>query len=398
MSSRYLPKDLYSGLFRSDWEVYAIFLSLCSISAISMLGMQFRITRGQGFNIDKKNPAANNSFALVVIALYVNIILYLYSADLDIAWYNTQYLAMKAPTLLIHGSGIFASAIKALTPLGIVAAAALAAAMASGRSITSIALLPPTLFLFFFQVAACSRAGALAPAAFAAVWIALRPKQTAPAIAMGLVGAICWVSALEGRGHAGGFSQIPIIWARGVANVFSEKVNFYISNLFEGAFVMFEGHLRNAEYPEKYKILSFSPLPSFLDHFDQINVGSSTRISKSIPISGLTEAEKFGITWLALLMFFIFLSMRLANRVSSSLSRKYGIISASLHFFTAFAIISMGAYSIRASFKFLFIAILISSTIIYIERKRGGGGVGSPHKTVRPRQDIGTAESRKFAG
>lgn len=88
----------------------------------------------------------------------------------------------------------------------------------------------------------------------------------------------------------------------------------FLLNTGDGFINLANSYLISTEYGESYKILSFSPLPSFLDGFSVL-LDQQARISTNVPYGSLSEAVAFGVWYYFIFCIILFLFLYSAQRV-----------------------------------------------------------------------------------
>ena len=73
-------------------------------------------------------------------------------------------------------------------------------------------------------------------------------------------------------------------------------------NLFQGAVATSDGLLVAGNFSDRYRWLSLSPLPSFVDGFDQIRASDQISLHSFCPMSGVTEVIRFGPLFWAIMI------------------------------------------------------------------------------------------------
>lgn len=116
------------------------------------------------------------------------------------------------------------------------------------------------------------------------------------------------------------------------------------------------------EYPASYRILSFSPFPSFIDGFDKIHEQWEFRISSTQPLSAWVEAANFGTVYFVLLSGLIFFTLWV-NASLSKASREPAVVILSL--VTLALIMFLASYEIRNVLRFLLLITAVNLLVIW---------------------------------
>lgn len=215
----------------------------------------------------------------------------------------------------------------------------------------------PSAWFLLFEVAGHSRYAAVFLAAFSVSLFVLGTKRSHRFVALvGLVLAVlAYSAALQGRNHGEhGFSTLGSFFQQAM---FSDPAFILrmLTNLFEGVFSVAESfYYLNIELPEPYKLLSFSPLPSFLDGFAANWQNSAVRLDTYVPMGALGELLLFGTGYLvfyfatvALALFLTVFALRRGMFLTGNLMALVFTIATFMQF----------SYSVRTSYRFFLICI-----------------------------------------
>ncbi|WP_146141361.1 hypothetical protein [Spirosoma oryzae] len=179
-----------------------------------------------------------------------------------------------------------------------------------------IMLLLTGLFSFIFNLGANSRASGLILASLFLSVMLFRKHTLAKYIILTILifgVLLSYTVVIYGRGvDLQGIGQILLnINDMKYSNVFDD--NFIIGNVFAGAWTFYEADRFNDFYPEMYKILSFSPFPSSIDHFTDY-IKYEKRLHEYIPYGANSEIYKFGLMYIGLYFFLLYVILRQMNK------------------------------------------------------------------------------------
>lgn len=230
-------------------------------------------------------------------------------------------------------------------------------------------VLPATWFLLF-EVAGHSRYAAVFLAAFSVSLFVLGTNRTHRFVAfVGLVFAVlAYSAALQGRNLGEhGFLTLGSFFQQAM---FSDPAFILrmLTNLFEGVFSVAESfYYVNIELPEPYKLLSFSPLPSFLDGFATNWQNSAVRLDTYVPMGALGELLLFGTGYLvfyfatvALALFLTVMALRRGMFLTGNLMALVFTIATFMQF----------SYSVRTSYRFFLICIATFLLAAIVDHRR----------------------------
>lgn len=234
---------------------------------------------------------------------------------------------------------------------------------------TLLLALPATWFLLF-EISGHSRYAAVFLAAFSVSLFVLGTSRTLRFVALiGLVvSVLAYSAALQGRNLGEhGFLTLDSFFQQAV---FSDPAFILrmLTNLFEGVFSVAESfYYLNIDLPEPYKLLSFSPLPSFVDGFASNWQSSAVRLDTYVPMGALGELLLFGTGYLtfyfvtvAIALFLTVMALRRGMFLAGNLMALLFTIATFLQF----------SYSVRTSYRFFLICIAIFLLAAIISRRR----------------------------
>ena len=157
------------------------------------------------------------------------------------------------------------------------------------------------------------------------------------------------------------------------ANFFSTSfldpklVDFTLINVFGGGFVIADAWLYpKFQYPLKYKILSFSPLPSILDTYGSVQKYSKlNRTKPPAPFSNFVEVYEFGLPYMVFFYGFLILFFYVASRFWKS---RVDLTAFLVLLPAYFACLKMFAYGLRHTMRFFYLSLFLALFIAYRER------------------------------
>jgi hypothetical protein len=171
--------------------------------------------------------------------------------------------------------------------------------------------------------------------------------------------------ALSGRGKY--YQGVSQIYKNTYSTLSSTSVNstYIIRNVFESLEIYSKGFYSNVHYPDKYMYLSFSPLPSAIDGFDNYRKYQH-RVSSYIPFNTFLELEHFDIIyfWLYFLFFFLIQYHFDSNFLKHGTFYLIIVLPAYLFY------IGAQQYPIRNFFRYYLIAYFISLIFLKINSIR----------------------------
>ncbi|GAA0661680.1 hypothetical protein GCM10009102_08120 [Sphingomonas insulae] len=286
--------------------------------------------------------------------------------DWSIVWSNSIYLTMTDPEkALVINNGLTRLIFTLVGPFGLVGAAALSFTMCSGRLRLSLALIPIMTWSFFFALSAHSR-GSAAYLILAGLIAAMFPRARVAAVGLMVVGFLTTLSVLWGRGSGNhGLASLPTYFSNIVAYYDVSGLDA-VSNVYEGIFVTAEYFSRTFQFNNLYKILSFSPLVSFIDGYDTARDLYAIRLAAYVPNSAVSEVLSFGTPY-AMLYFGVFLWSGYYS--AKTLSKSPTLLTLGLNTLMFFGSYLQFAYDTRTNFRSFFYIGLICWFIIRRQRQ-----------------------------
>lgn len=170
------------------------------------------------------------------------------------------------------------------------------------------------------------------------------------------------------EGGQGGFGLIPSTAALGRLTPL-ETTGCTILNVFSGGFMMAEAMSVPAQYPEMYKLSSYSPLPSAIDEFNRVRA-AEVRFNVFAPFGSVAEAWHFGWGYVALFMMIVTLALALGDYLWIRRGPAVGAIMIAP---LMFAFIRMYQYQLRSTVRWMLLgvaAILVVDLLVSRQRLR----------------------------
>jgi hypothetical protein len=228
-----------------------------------------------------------------------------------------------------------------------------------------ILLYPACTWLFVFNFSANSRVAAIALVSYSATRFALGARRIR-VVTVALLALYVMSAVLTGRGtQFHGLANLPIIATLPLEG--EQTIVEILINIFQGVPVTADGLLVPGNHHPQYKLLSISPLPSFLDGFSAIREEMELRLHVFVPMSGVTEIARFGpVYWTVVALIYFLLVRQVNSKKVVLVVGQTGIVGANL-LLTMFTIIAF-SYPLRNTFRQL-IYISIAVMVIYMYRR-----------------------------
>jgi len=161
----------------------------------------------------------------------------------------------------------------------------------------------------------------------------------------------------------------------------SDLALFAIFNFSIGGFVFADAlDQPPVDYPWQYKMLSFSPFPSFLDGFGSFR-HFEHRVTAISPFSNLAEAYHFGVPWLVAFVLCLFVVLVVMARFWS---RFHGGGALLVMLPTHYALLRMHSYPIRHTWRWLVFSVVMTLVIgaLFEKQRAGKSAYGRPSEEV----------------
>lgn len=277
--------------------------------------------------------------------------------DPDPLWSSNSYLLMLS---LDSGYSDTISRFLAsiIVPVYFLCCIMFAVSYSSGRLVPLFGNGFSALWLAILQISAASRAAGVGILLFAVYRAASAGPLRPSVLVAAFLGMYVMVAAMAGRGSGmfgleNFFLQLasPLQGQLGVSNI--------VANLFQGAVSTGDGLVVGGGFSEQYKLLSFSPLPSFIDGFDRIREASEIRLGPVCPMSAVAELANFGsVYWLAYSVGYISMVAFINSRFVVMRTSPVMVMAAN-GLFTIFSIVGF-TYPLRnVSRMFVYISVLL---------------------------------------
>ena len=349
------------GYYYKGNETLFIYTVIFWCIAFSLVWIPRNIAWLEGFRESLSTKMGKRSgtplLAIILLILTSNLVFMNQSA----VWSNQEYLLITGPKgynlpanlamLFIAGMNIGAVICSIFLPFYL------------RRSSTQALLaFSAWLFWFAFYLSAGSRlAAVMFFSLFAIQFLLSRGRMALVYLIIGFFGAFAIMMIALATRASGEYGVSNFFNA---ISYFSGKVAWDFAifswvNFMQGIFITSDGILYDQFYPIEYKLLSFSPLPSFIDSFDQIRQGAQVMIYKTVPMGGIAEVYHFGILYFIFYLCALILILRTAHK---SFKTKHYYLTAFANFYIFIMFIIMNSYAVRNSFRQTLVAFAVIVT------------------------------------
>ncbi|GAB4033244.1 hypothetical protein GCM10028809_34190 [Spirosoma gilvum] len=263
-----------------------------------------------------------------IITNFILFIFFIVNIDISILERNNQYLTLSDVKKLGIQSNILILFHRSLTINGIACMFFYVLLNSTNRyHIVKYISLSIGFFCLLFQLSNNSRSAGLICAGYLLGTVVTHKSGWLKVFKISIMAILIiysYSAVLAGRNKIHqGFSEI-------FSNLHDSNLNellkegFILENLFGGAWIFYIGQNMGGNYPDTYKILSFSPTPSSIDNFDKY-LKFQHRINVFVPYSSNLEVYMFGIQYIVIYFLIIYITLRFLNLMVSR-NRNIGYI------------------------------------------------------------------------
>jgi hypothetical protein len=313
-----------------------------------------------------------------------NLLLFIF-LDWSFVWKNHTYLEMSSILSLKYVNFISASLISTYKFVGLISVFLVAFLWRRSTRFISLFIIPFAIFSFLFQLGAHSRFAVLYIVVFAGVrYIIFNDRNISIFLFTSTLPILAF--CLGGRGtDVHGISAI--LHAReAFASYFDGGAGQLFLNALEGSFVTSELFKRSFNASLPYRILSFSPLMSFIDNFDTLISHNMYKVGPFSPPSAYFELRSFGWPFAVFYVLVVILTGRLSANLFVQSPTLTHLLSNTLVLLATY--LSM-TYPVRHVFRYYVIALVICAFSIWQsarvrKRERMRGRLGYYDRKVAP--------------
>ena len=380
----------FGGLEEYYSVVQALYTSLSVLALVALVG---KLKTLGSLNLAerlaqllKAKDSSRFQANLVMISLCgLHLSLLLLIADWSKLWLHQEYLQSYVDEywLALLGDD-FIETVTRTTPLFAILSTFCVCSLIRTRY-GSLRLIAGTLSLVYFLLLFSwhSRSAVFVPVLLAINVIVLRLKGRKIILpGLALVAAISLMGALAQRDtDRHGLSTIP----ETILSPFSSsdplgKISDALMDFCQGTVITAESFaFPAAEFPTRYKILTFSPLPSLIDGYSSIRAVSEQDLHAVVPMSGVGELYHFGLAYIC----FLLLIFTAFIRAHTAIAQKSPVIFIVCNFLIMFSVYMIFSYPVRNALRYFWIGVFLFIAIQFARRRLGRGrAVG---QATRPR-------------
>lgn len=290
--------------------------------------------------------------------------------DWSVLWKNDQYLLLNEPVLagirtfpgrLIHF---------ALRPIGLVTAASATFFFLQGQKKLATWLALLTMYPFFWALAQNSRWAPLHIAGIVLILLIFgyRKKHVLHVTGWSVVLFLLLIKVLLGRNTPyQGLGNL----GKNFAVIFSNmgQIGFWciglFLNIFQGAQNIANSLLLDVQFPERYKLLSFMPTVSAVDHFTTIKDAFLVNINPFVPMNAYSEAILFGWPYFVFLILVLIFWLRVMNK----LFLKKSALGMAFSVFSYWVILYLSQYPVRNCMRFVYFSLFVGWILLGIKSR-----------------------------
>lgn len=367
LSHSYKFNYSYISVAAESLIVYFIFfLGLASVA----LRVQKIEGRNKYFNNLKID--INSRYLFVCSAFLVAICLaHIMITELKFIATYYSYLEIRNPDFYNATNIISKLVIANIGFVGVTSAPLLAISIINKKKLLTTVLVLVFLYTSVFQAAAHSRWLVLQMATLLFLLLTSKKSKTSKLLITFLTAALpfAYFSTIFARTNAS-FGLNTVFNSFSLSDLTEIALINSLANLFGGMLVLSET-LNKASiwHPDIFKSLSFSPLPSFIDNFSSVRDSYEIRINIYGPLSAISEAYWFGISWSALFLFIVVQSLKCVESIwqmsKKTLSPNTQLIAFLAFGLTLYAHVLIHQYPIRSSLRWVWLAWIMHPIFYY---------------------------------
>jgi hypothetical protein len=318
---------------------------------------------------NSRRSRSDTSVLVLLLLLLFGTVVHAAVLDWNLYWHTTVYTVQTSSELM--GITFFPAVYyhKFMPIVAIIACVLLFYLISEGKAALSILALFVFLYCWIYQLTAHSRWAAASLLLGVSAYAMIHEKNRRLYLLSTLpLGALALIYVRIGR--QSGNHGLSTIWSNFGNFDMALLPQYFVGgtyNVLQGIFTTAASFAsRFADYPEIYKLLSFSPLPSSLDQFDYFHALYEVRVSSTIPLSAWVEAARFGYLFQAILLGTVFGVMKLNTKL---LGLNRSVVSSTASFIILALVIFLGSYEVRNVYRFLIVVALIQLFLIAKTRK-----------------------------
>lgn len=297
------------------------------------------------------------SVYLLSIIIFLSLFFHFLDIDKTKLLYHKQYLLLIYSneaglssffTILVHKASGF---------IGVFSAVLFHYSAKMKYSLPKFLFLISTLYALVLKLAINSRWAGLIIASLllSKIFIYNKSKHKFRIVFSIVIIFLIYATVLSGRQKSQGILSIGSNLITATSNI-GTLLNKSVFNVFAGAVNLSIAFDQEVHYPRNYKIVSFSPLISKLDNYDDLANRYQVRINRFVPYNYYTELIKFGNPYIFLFFLFLFILFYNIEKVRN----KNFITYLSLSVILIIAFFMMQQYPIRNIQRFMYLVLIIT--------------------------------------
>jgi len=337
--------------------LYLIFVSYCSSVSIDK-------AKSEDENLKKVlylHFLESKVFFLIIFALFMLCVLHLILIDLDKIISYKVYLSIRNFEFVGVDSTIFSTLHKLLPLIGLFLAPVFVYHVYKKNWLLLFFSFSVFSYSFLYSLSLASRFSVLQILVVAVTIYLLDSRRKLLVFFISLLALTVFAGVLSIRfvnityQLGFGIPSLLLIYEKHY-KVFLDASAFLFFNVFGGGFgTAVNLSEKGVEYPFLYKILSFSPFPSFLDGFSQVR-DAEVRINEYAPFNNLSEVYHFGLFYVVVYTLFLSFFLRAYDRFYKA---REGVVYFIIMLPAFFGFFVFHNYPIRNSFRWMVVSFLV---------------------------------------
>jgi hypothetical protein len=362
----------YGGLQANYTTVQLIYTSTAIIALLTLIG-KFKILKSSNLAgelaqlLTARDKSRFLSSMLMVLLCSFHFLLFLLLSDWDKLWLHHVYMEpyIDYDWVDVFGDELSDMVMRTTSLWAILSTLCVCRLIGTRHTFLKLIANAMSIFYFFLLLSLHSRAAAFVPVLLATNYMVLRLRRRRTMVPiMIFIAVVALVGALGGREtDRHGLSTLPetILSPFASLDPFDQikgtgiGIFQVLMDLCQGAIVTAESLQPTGDFILSYKILAFSPFPSFIDGYSSIRGTSEHRLHEYVPMSGAGEVFHFGWMYACILL----IGLTVLIRAHTRIAEKNPAMFILCNFLIMFSIYLLFSYPLRNSLRYYWIAVAL---------------------------------------
>lgn len=378
----------YGGLQANYMGVQLLYTSMALLSLLMPVGRYRNLKSLSGATglatlLKAKGEFSYLSSFLMILFCAFHLLILMLISDWSKIWLHEQYLQSLVDDRWVALLGDEFSDTVSRTSALIAILATFSACRLIGTRHRAMMIVASAMSIAYFLLilSAHSRSAAFVPTVVAVNYLVLGLKGRRIVIPiMVVVAAISLLGSLGGRiTDRHGLSTLPetVLMPLMGSDVFDNVIQG-LMDFCQGSVVTAESFEVPADFDLRYKILAFSPLPSFIDGYSSIRADSQFRLHDYVPMSGVGEVWHFGWPYAC----FLIIIWTVFVRAHAAIAEKVPVVFIICNFLITFSVYMMFSYPVRNALRYYWIGVFLLIGVSLVKRIRPSAFQGLSRPTT----------------